>query len=80
VYFFGSHYKNNSNNLNVGLYPNLSELNLQSILSPEEVYRMISDWISEQKTKSENKIDKRTDVEKLEGKGFDKKISFRNIK
>lgn len=64
----------------MGLYPNLLELNLNSFITPENVYRMVSDWISEQRTKSENKIDVRTDIEKLEGKGFDKKISFRNIK
>jgi len=58
-------------------YPILSDYNLGSFINAEEVYKMISDWISLQKTKQENKIDFRSDIQKLEGKGFDKKTSFR---
>ena len=73
-------YKYNTNSLQFGRYPNLSDFNLNTFISPEDIYHMVSSWISEQKTKSENKPDNRTDIEKLVGKGFDKKISFRNIK
>lgn len=42
---------------------------------------MLSNWLSERISKKENIIDKRTNVEKLESKGFDKITSFRpNIK
>jgi len=61
------------------LYKNciLKDLNLNSFISPEEVYKMISDWISYQRTISEDHVDTMTNVQKIESKGFDKKSSFR---
>lgn len=61
-------------------FPILSKLNLQSFLSPDEIYKILYQWISDRNTMKENKPDKRSDVEKLLGKGFDKKISFRHRK
>lgn len=59
----------------------LKDLNVSSILSAEEVYKLISDWLSLQRTKAENKPDARTNVQKIESHGFDNKTSFRpNIK
>lgn len=65
------------------LYKNciLKDLNLNSFISPEDIYKMISSWISLQKTKSENVVDNMTNKQKIESKGFDNKTSFRpNIK
>ena len=61
-------------------YPILRDLNIPSILPPEDIYKKLSDWISLQKTKSESTVDNRTNNQKIEGKGFDTKTSFRNIK
>lgn len=61
-------------------YPILKDLNLSSILPPEDIYKKLSNWISLQKTKSESSVDNRTNNQKIEGKGFDTKTSFRNIK
>ena len=58
-------------------YPILQELNLGAFFEPKEIYNMIYSWLSEQKTKKENHIDNRTDVQKLESFGFDKSVSFR---
>lgn len=55
----------------------LKDLYLNNFIPPEEIYKMISDWISLQITKKENKIDTRTDLQKIIGKGFDKITSFR---
>ena len=59
----------------------LKELGLSSVLPAEEAYRLISDWLSLQRTKAEDKPDIRTNVQKVESHGFDNKTSFRpNIK
>ena len=58
-------------------HPFLTELELSQILPPEQIHRLISDWISNQRTQSENRPDTRTNIEKIEGKGFDKVTSFR---
>jgi len=59
----------------------LRKLNLNSFISATKVYQIISAWISMQRTKSENRPDNRTNVEKIKSKGFDDKTSFRpNIK
>lgn len=55
----------------------LKDLFLNNFISPEEIYKIISNWISEQITKKENKEDTRTDLQKIVGKGFDKITSFR---
>lgn len=69
--------------INKEIYKNccLKDLNISSILSAEDVYKLISDWLSLQRTKAENKPDARTNVQKIESHGFDNKTSFRpNIK
>jgi hypothetical protein len=74
--------KHGANYTNIGYcgichYPKLSDLSLGKMVKPEEVYQMIVDYLSEQKSKAEQHIDLRTNVQKIEGKGFDKKTSFR---
>jgi len=63
-------------------FPNclLKDIKLNKFLTAEQAFKLISDWISGQKTKSENHLDSRTDIQKIESYGFDKKNSFRNIK
>ena len=61
-------------------YLKLSDIQLNKFISAETIYQWIYDYISESNSKKEQHIDLRTDIQKLEGKGFDKKISFRNIK
>lgn len=58
-------------------YPKLEELGLTRFLSADVVYRWISDWLSLQRTKAENHVDTRTNIEKIESDGFDKITSFR---
>lgn len=61
-------------------YLKLSDIQLNKFISAETIYQWIYDYISESNSKKEQHLDLRTDTQKLEGKGFDKKISFRNIK
>ena len=61
-------------------YPKLSDVNLNKFIKAETVYQWIYNYISEKNLEKEQHQDLRTDIQKLEGKGFDKKISFRNIK
>lgn len=62
-------------------FPMLSKYNFGSYISAEEMYRLLTEYLSNERTKLETHIDSRTDVQKLQSKGFDKKESFRpNIK
>ena len=62
-------------------YPILKDLGVNRLVPPETIYRWITEYLSEQKLKQEQHLDLRTDTQKLEGKGFDKRTSFRpNIK
>ncbi len=56
--------------------PKLSDFGLGQIVAPENIYVMISNFLSREKQIE----DKRTDVEKIVTHGFDKKTSFRNTK
>lgn len=58
--------------------PILKNTFIPSEIEPEEVWQLISDYIS--KLKDKDIVDNRTDAEKIESAGFDEKISFRNIK
>lgn len=58
-------------------YPKLDELGLPGFLSAETAYHWVSDWLSLQRTKAENHVDTRTNIEKIESDGFDKITSFR---
>lgn len=60
-------------------YPILKNMSLNKFISPEELYQWIYEYISEQNSKREQHIDSRTDIQKIEGNGFDKKTSFRGI-
>lgn len=60
------------------LYPPLAPTGLPSFYDPMDVYNDIYNWLL-----SKNEVDikdNRSDIEKLESQGFDKKESFRNIK
>lgn len=61
-------------------YPKLADINLNKFIKAEVIYQWIYNYISEKNLQKEQHQDLRTDIQKLEGKGFDKKISFRNIK
>ena len=62
-------------------YPILHLLDLPSFIPAEEMYQMLYQYLSNQLSEKEDKVDNRNDIEKLEAKGFDKKESFRpNIK
>ena len=54
----------------------LSDFGIGQIISPHDIYIAISNFLSREKPV----IDKRTDIQKIVGKGFDKKTSFRNVK
>lgn len=56
--------------------PRLADFGIKSFIPAEAMYLMISDFLSREKPIA----DKRTDIQKLESKGFDKKTSFRKIK
>lgn len=57
--------------------PNFSKTNFGSIVPAEEMFLKIQDFILANNEKPI--IDSRTDVQKLESAGFDKKTSFRNM-
>ena len=58
-------------------YPKLSELDIQQLYSPEEMYKMISDWLSDRITEKELTSDDIPNEQKIQNKGFDIKRSFR---
>lgn len=60
-------------------YPFLFQLDFK-ISTPEEIYLMIYNFLLEQNTLKESFPDTRTNLEKLESKGFDKITSFRSTK
>lgn len=72
---------NTKHNYGDSIYPILANLNLNKFVPPETVYKWITEYLSKLKLEQEQHTDTRTDVQRLEGKGFDKKTSFRpNIK
>lgn len=52
----------------------LTDFGINQVISPHDMYVMISNFITREKPV----VDTRTNVEKIEGKGFDKKTSFRH--
>ena len=56
--------------------PKLSDYDFGKMVSPEDCYIKLSTFLSREK----QIIDTRTDKQKIVGKGFDHKTSFRNIK
>lgn len=61
----------------VSKFPPLMKFDVGSIMPPEQIYKLLVEWYSNKNNELENRIDTRTDVEKLTSKGFDKKESFR---
>lgn len=59
-------------------FPLLSSYGVQKVLSPHDIWIMLSDWLGKQK--DEVIQDKRTNNEKILTNGFDLKTSFRNVK
>ena len=57
--------------------PNLSKINFGSCLSANDIFQNIYDFVAPYEPNTNNKP---TDMNRFESKGFDKKISFRNIK
>jgi len=62
--------------IRVSKFPILKDYNIQSILKPNDIYQMIYDFLS----RSKDIVNNQTDKEKIIGKGFDYKHSFRNTK
>lgn len=60
-------------NSNRSRFPNLKKYNIAGWYTSSEIFKDLYSWIS--KTK-----DKRTDIEKIDSHGFDKRKSFRNMK
>lgn len=58
-------------------FPHLGDCNIGSLYPPEEMFQMLTNWLSQKITEAENIVDTRDDVAKLLDKGFDKKCSFR---
>jgi len=56
-------------------YPCLKELNINSILPPQEIFLMLSAWLAPK----EEYVDNRENKEKIVAAGFDLKTSFRNM-
>jgi hypothetical protein len=57
-------------------FPKLIDTGISKVLPPQEIYLMLCEWLGKEKAL----VDNRTNEEKLLSAGFDKKISFRNIK
>jgi len=58
-------------------YPKLAALNIGSYITAENMYKGLCSWLSAQKTFAENRPDTRTNDQKIAGKGFESKTSFR---
>jgi hypothetical protein len=57
-------------------FPKLDETGIAKMLPPHEIYMLLNKWLGKDKVFTDN----RTNEEKILSAGFDKKISFRNIK
>lgn len=69
-------YRHSSGDEIVAKNVRLSDFGIGQIVSPHDIYIAISNFLSREKPV----IDKRTDIQKIVGKGFDKKTSFRKEK
>ena len=58
-------------------FPKLSELYLPKFIKAENIFLMLSEWISNKISEKEEIENTQTDVEKILSKGFDAKRSFR---
>ena len=75
----GNNQSNLSNlqNINIELEPNLKNIQFQTIVDPFTLFNQMSQFISEQ-LNTEVTSSELTDIQKIETKGFDKKLSFRH--
>ena len=58
------------------MFPKLDETGIVKMLPPHDIYMMLCEWLGKEKEITDN----RTNEEKILSAGFDKKISFRNVK
>lgn len=58
-------------------YPPLKPLGFDKVMRPEDIYKLLDEFISYKEPELKNLPE---DMSRFESKGFDKKISFRNIK
>jgi hypothetical protein len=58
-------------------FPKLNELYLPKFLKAEDIFLMLSEWLSNKISEKEKIENTQTDVEKILSKGFDDKRSFR---
>ncbi len=70
---FGKH---QVKDIKVSKFPILKDYGFQSVLAPDKLYQMLYDFLS----KAKDIPDTQTDKQKIIGKGFDYKHSFRNTK
>ncbi len=61
-------------------YPKLSDLNINSILSPHDIWILLSDYLSKKVTENEPEVPVGDDKIRIIAAGFDLKTSFRNNK
>lgn len=59
-------------------FPILRDYNLAHILPAEQLWLMLSEWLAKRIDAQQQHRDVRSDVEKLQSAGFDKKTSFRH--
>ena len=60
-------------------FPQLNKYNFGSFIPAEDMYKILTEYLSNERTKLETHVDTRNDVQKLLSKGFDKKTSFRKL-
>ena len=77
IYRLDDWHYNNLLEKDFDVFPLLSTTPITKFVEATDVYRMISDYLSNQLTKKLEVITELTDIQKLENKGFDKIISFR---
>lgn len=77
TYEEGLHYKDGSVGRTTVFYPILKDLNVGSIFPPEQIWKMLTDWLAKKETERLDFMDSRTNKEKITGHGFDYKRSFR---
>lgn len=61
-------------------YPKLSDINIKSILSPHDIWILLSDYLSKKVTENEPEVPVGDDKIRIIAAGFDLKSSFRNNK
>lgn len=58
-------------------FPILKDINFHKVFNSQEIYKMISDWLSDRITEKELTSDNISNEQKILNKGFDLKTSFR---